>query len=661
MTSAADVPFTISRRGLLTSTSLVGAAGVLGVPTAAATPARGGADLVETSAGWVRGRRAAGISAFLGIPYGGPTGGANRFRPPTAPRRWRGVRDATRYGHIAPQPVPGARLDYTRLISWLDQPGGQDEDCLVLNVWTPRPDGARRPVLVSFHGGGFSTGSGNHRGFDGDPLARFGDVVVVTVNHRLGLLGFLHLADLGAPADWASAGVNGMLDAVAALRWVRENIANFGGDPGNVMVFGQSGGGAKTSTLLAMPSAKGLLHRAAVQSGSTLTLATREAGTRNASRLLARLGLSTRRITELRDVPARMLVAAQAALEASTPPAQFSPVVDGAAIPRDPFSPTAPEVSRDVPMIVSLTRDEATAFAADPELTDAGLLAAAAALAGQDTAARVVGEYRDAYPQSSPALLLARMSTDSGVFVAARTQAERKVALGGAPAFMYLFTWPSPADPARWGAPHGIDVALAFHNANGAHHGRQRAACPPAGRRPGRRVGPLRPHRRPERPRPAALAGLRPHHAPDAGPRRHDDRRERPAAPVPAAVGGDSGLSGRRAVEKEAPLVGGLGYEMSYVVDHYQVVHLAAVVGGEVVDQFADAVVGGFDLHAPLLGGVLVAVPAVHSPDRALDVRAARACLAGGLGRHRVRELLAVGGERHDDVFVVHDCDTSHG
>jgi para-nitrobenzyl esterase len=473
MNSAADVPetspATISRRGLLATTSLIGAAGVLGAPAAGATPAvtptRGGADLVETSAGWVRGRRTHGVSAFLGIPYGGSTAGANRFRAPTAPAPWRGVRDATHYGHIAPQPVPGGRLDYTRLISWLDQPGGQDEDCLVLNVWTPQPDHGRRPVLVSYHGGGFSTGSGNHHGFDGDPLARFGDVVVVTVNHRLGLLGFLHLADLGAPQEWASAGVNGMLDAVAALRWVKDNIADFGGDPGNVMVFGQSGGGAKTSTLLAMPSAQGLLHRAAVQSGSTLTLATRETGTRNASRLLARLGLSTRRITELRDVPVEMMVAAQAGLEAGTPPAQFSPVVDGVAIPRDPFAPTAPEVSKNVPMIISLTRDEATAFATNPELTDAELLTAAQALAGAE-AARVVGEYRDAYSQASPALLLARMATDSGVFVAARTQAERKVALGGAPAYLYLFTWPSPADPARWGAPHGIDVALAFHNAD---------------------------------------------------------------------------------------------------------------------------------------------------------------------------------------------------
>ena len=486
----ADLPRTITRRGLLAAGSTLGAATFLADPAAAA-PVRRRDDLVETSAGWVRGTRTSGVSAFLGVPYGA----AERFRPPADPAPWRGVRDATAHGHIAPQPIPGARLDYTRLIGWLDQPGGQSEDCLVLNVWTPRPDGARRPVLVSFHGGGFSSGSGNHRGFDGDPLARFGDVVVVTVNHRLGLFGFLHLADLGAPAEWATAGVNGMLDAVAALRWVNRNIAAFGGDPNRVMVFGQSGGGAKTSTLLAMPSARGLLHRAAVQSGSTLTLASREAGTRNASRLLARLGLSTRRLTELRDVPMAMMVSAQAGLEAATPPAQFAPVVDGVHIPRDPFSPTAPEVSRDVPMIISATRDEATAFAADPELTDAGLVAAVRALAGEANAG--AGDRR--VPRRLP----------------------RRVARAAAGAHEHRQRFPRRgADTGRTQGRAGrrtrvpVPVHLGVARGPGAlgrdtrrrrrprlpqrrrtDHGRQRAEGPRAGGRPGRCVGAVRRHR----------------------------------------------------------------------------------------------------------------------------------------------------------------------
>jgi para-nitrobenzyl esterase len=468
----------VSRRGFLAGASAlgVGAAALSGgllpatanAATPATTPMRSAPDLAETATGWVRGRRTNGISAFLGIPYGGPTGGANRFRAPTAPASWRGVRDSTAFGHIAPQPLPNSGLDYTQLIDWTNQPGGQDEDCLVLNVWTPQTGGAaRRPVLVSLHGGGFSTGSGNHAGFDGDPLARFGDVVVVTVNHRLGSLGFLHLADLGAPPEWASAGVNGMLDAVAALQWVQHNITHFGGDPNRVMIFGQSGGGAKTSTLLAMPSAQGLLHRAAVQSGSALTLPSRADGTALTSRLLARLGLSPRRITDLRTVPTGMLIATQAALETGTPAARFAPIVDGTAIPRNPFAPDAPAVSRDVPMIISTTRDEATAFALNSELTAADLPAAVTALAGQANVTTLIDTYRAVYPAASPALLLARMTTDSGTIPAARTQAERKNALGGAPAYMYLFTWPSPADPARWGAPHGIDVGLVFHNAAG--------------------------------------------------------------------------------------------------------------------------------------------------------------------------------------------------
>jgi para-nitrobenzyl esterase len=475
----------IARRDFLAGASLLGvgaplaAAGLArgplaraAVPTHAITPTRPAPDLAETAAGWVRGTRTNGVSAFLGVPYGANTGGSNRFLPPQRVTPWRGVRDATAYGHIAPQPLPSAGLDYALLIDWINQPGGQDEDCLVLNVWTPQTGGhVRRPVLVSFHGGGFSTGSGNHAGFNGDPLARFGDVVVVSVNHRLGSLGFLHLADLGAPEEFATSGVNGMLDLVASLRWVHQNIANFGGDPNRVMIFGQSGGGAKTSTLLAMPSAKGLLHRAAVQSGSALTLATRATGTANASRLLARLGLSTSRVRELQTVPTGIMVAAQAALEAGTPPANFAPVVDGSAIPRDPFSPTAPDVSRTVPMIISTTRDEATAMAANADLTDAGLLAAVQALVGADNAPTVITAYRDSYPTASPALILARISTDRGFIPNARTQAERKDAQNAAPAWMYLFTAASPANRARWGAVHGIDVGLVFHNAAGPING----------------------------------------------------------------------------------------------------------------------------------------------------------------------------------------------
>ena len=253
----------------------------------------GGEAIAQTTTGKIRGQIVDGVKVFKGIPYGGTTAGKNRFMPPTKPMPWTGVRDAIQWGHIAPQTTANGRIDYVNLIHWMDQPGGQGEDCLVLNVWTPvRNDSDKRPVLVSLHGGGFATGSGGAPGYNGHPLAQYANVVVVTINHRLGCLGYLHLADVGAPPEFATSGVAGMLDCVAALEWVRDNIENFGGDPGCVTIFGQSGGGAKTSTLLSMPAAKGLFHRAGVQSGSALRLTPRDAATKSAECMLDQMGLT---------------------------------------------------------------------------------------------------------------------------------------------------------------------------------------------------------------------------------------------------------------------------------------------------------------------------------------------------------------------------------
>jgi para-nitrobenzyl esterase len=379
-------------------------------------------------------------------------------------------------------------------------------------------------VLVSLHGGGFATGSGNHAGFDGAALARFGDAVVVTINHRLGVLGYLHLADFpGVPDEWATSGTVGMQDCVAALRWIKENIANFGGDPDRVMVFGQSGGGAKTCALLAMPSAVGLLHRGGIQSGSAVALAPRENANRNAKRLLDRLGLAPKRVAELRDVPVQVMIAAQAAMEAGATPAMFAPVVDGNVLPQHPFTPAGPEISRDIPLIVSTTLDEATGFAVDIDLDEDGLRAQITEAVGEASAQRVHQAYRAAYPDIAPFLVMARVRTDRGQFRSSNTLSERKAAQGGGAVYKYLFTWPSPAYEGRFAAVHGVDVSLVFHRYESIMHGggvpRAKALA----------------YRRPERSRGDRVAGV---HARDAGhprPRRNQRDRRRPAArPAPA-------------------------------------------------------------------------------------------------------------------------------
>ena len=467
---------TPSRRGFLQTSTLAAAAMTAAVKATAQNtpPARPVSGLsgttagqlfwtVDTTAGKVQGIANTGIKEFKGIPYGAPTGGKNRFMPPRKPAAWVGVRECFGYGQISPQTLSDLRSDYGMMIQWdRHNVGGMGEDVLTLNIWTPGVnDGQKRAVMVSFHGGGFATGSGNGPGYDGAQLARFGDVVVVTVNHRLASFGYLNLVDAGAPAEFSSAGSAGAMDMVASLEWVRDNIANFGGDPSKVMIFGQSGGGAKTTTLLAMPSAKGLFHSAGVQSGSALRLATREASAKSAAALLDKLEISKSNIADIQKVSWQQILEAQAALGAG---AGFSPVVfEGTALPHHPFDPVAPAESAAVPVVISTTLEDAALGLTNFNVDEAGVRA----IFNQRWAGKgdeIYDLYRKNNPKKTPFLLQAQAFTDSGFRASAITQAERKGALGKAPAYMYLWSWESPGFNGKFGAVHGTDVSASFYN-----------------------------------------------------------------------------------------------------------------------------------------------------------------------------------------------------
>jgi para-nitrobenzyl esterase len=462
-----------SRREVIAAAGL--AAGVLGAAPAvaqppAAAPAGLGANaegqvfwVAETGAGRVLGIDNAGIKEFKGIPYGAATGGRGRFAPPRPPTPWSGVREAIGYGQISPQTPADIRSEYAQMIMWDRHvgPGGMGEDCLNLNVWTPGIDKAARAVMVSFHGGGWATGSGNGPMYDGANLARFGDVVVVTVNHRLAAFGYLNLAGLpGAPPELADAGAVGVADMVASLRWVRDNIAAFGGDPARVMIFGQSGGGSKVSTLLATPSAKGLFHRAAIQSGSTLRQRTPEEGAKATALLLEALGAPGGGYAALAAAPWTRLLQAQT--DAMAKGANFAPVIGGAVLPHHPFDPAAPAESAGVPVIISTTLEDAALRLTNFDLDEAGLRRVIAGIAPAKADA-ITRLYLDANLEKPPFLIQAQAITDSGARRNAIIQGERRAALGAAPTWMYIWAWPTPAFDGKFGAVHGHDVDASFH------------------------------------------------------------------------------------------------------------------------------------------------------------------------------------------------------
>jgi para-nitrobenzyl esterase len=396
--------------------------------------------------------------------------------------------------------------------------------------------------LVSLHGGGFTSGSSNT--YPGDALARFGNVVVVTVNHRLGALGYLNLADLGAPEEYAQAGMGGMLDIVQALQWVRDNIERFGGDPGTVMVFGQSGGGRKVSTLLAMPSGKGLFHRAAVQSGSQIRLMSREDGVKAADLLLRQLGLDQSRVSELFTMPWEHILAAQAALAGGAmrelwpikgPYREFWPIVDGETLPQHPFDPAAPTISADIPMIISNCVHDAALSLTNFDLTDDGLKAIVVQLVGEAKAQQVLDTYYQAYPNATAYLIQAALLTDRDHYHRAVTQADRKAEAGGAPVWMYRFDWPSPGYGGKFGAVHATDVALVFHSTHLPIDGDRPAAARACGQ-DGGGVGGFRENWESQYPGYAIMAGLYPGAPGDDGNQHEPARGQRSWPRLPPAM-----------------------------------------------------------------------------------------------------------------------------
>jgi para-nitrobenzyl esterase len=458
-----------SRREFLRQSGLVVAASSLGWRAFA----QGDAVLADTTYGRVRGVEVNGIKVFKGIPYGASTAGKNRFMPPVAPAKWSGVRDAISYGPSAPQREPGARRSPSAIAVAAAGLPAESEDCLVLNVWTPAVhDNRKRPVMFWCHGGGFATGSGSSPVTEGLNLARRGDVVVVTINHRLNVLGFTSLEEVGGP-EFAPSGDVGMMDIVAALRWVKDNIAEFGGDPNTVMIFGQSGGGRKVATLLAMPSAKGLFHRAVIESGATLRLVEPDQGTRVARELMSTLGIARDRVRDLQSVPLEKLMSAYfevvRRMNVDQMTQGFSPLVDGDVVPKHPFHPTASAVSADVPVMLGSTRTELTSSAqeADFSLTDAAMRTRIQQLLGRhaDEALRV---YQKANPGATASDIYFLIASDYRYNGPVMKIAERRAALGKSPVYLYYWRWETPVDGGRLKAPHTIEIPFAFDNVSAA-------------------------------------------------------------------------------------------------------------------------------------------------------------------------------------------------
>jgi len=444
-----------SRRDVLKTCAGVTAA--VGLAPLAWSADSSASTVATTEGGKVRGQVNQGIHSFKGIRYGADTT-PRRFMQALAPTSWTQTLDATGYGAAS---VQSGR-----------QEEAMSEDCLFLNIWTPgMRDGAKRPVMFYIHGGAYSHGSGSSPMYDGTRLCRRGDVIVVTVNHRLNAFGYLYLARLNGSAQFADSGNAGMLDLVMALRWVRDNIAEFGGDPGRIMLFGQSGGGAKIATLMAMPLARGLFHRAATMSGQQVTASGPLNATSRAQAFLDALKLPVERIAEVRTLPKERLIEAMSATDPVIGKGSlyFGPVLDERWLQQHPFYPGAPAISARIPMIIGNTHDETRLLIGGPDpaafsMTWEQLPAKLAANMRVDiTPEVVVAAYREIYPHYSPSDVFFAATTAARSWRGAIIEVEARAAQG-APAYAYELDWKSPLEGGKWGAPHTLDIPLVFDN-----------------------------------------------------------------------------------------------------------------------------------------------------------------------------------------------------
>lgn len=417
--------------------------------------------IATTEHGQVQGINNDGILTFKGVRYGADTS-TTRFAAPAKPAPWNDVATTDAYGASCPQtPTANPGGLFT---SWAPDPTPPlSEDCLFLNVWTPAlADERKRPVMVWFHGGGFASGSGSSKAYEGTRLSRRGDVVVVTVNHRLNVFGYLSLGHYGEA--YQDSPVAGVLDMIQALEWVRDNIGRFGGNPDNVMIFGESGGGAKVSTLMASEAARGLFHRAVVQSGAMLRFPEQADAQAAADKLVANLGLNAETIDQIKTLPVETIREALPGTGAAS-----APSIDGRILTRHPFEPDAAPAAKDVPLMLGTNRTENSLFmgARDPDtfaLTWESLAERMKAQYPTRDIEAIIAGYRRLQPGSNPTDIYFEATTDARWLAGHVLQAERKTMQDGEPAYLYLFNWDTPVDGGKWRSPHALEIGFVFDN-----------------------------------------------------------------------------------------------------------------------------------------------------------------------------------------------------